>query len=206
MPVIYGNWKPLVNKNINEKVKLFDAKCLNVFYKLIKGETIDSILPNIKSCIKSDKDLLMSLDLMYSYRNKYRKSMQDKNEKRIEQTDILLRVMNKLKCNFVDNDKKSLINEFMQHDYHIAYNFLYDDKNKKKLIEKGMIQLVKMLNDITQNPHEIRYQDIVQTPYQLLAMLFDLLTRFSKFNSIEMIKNETKSFKAFQQVIKKTRN
>ncbi|KAK8853951.1 hypothetical protein M9Y10_016499 [Tritrichomonas musculus] len=56
----------------------------------------------------------MSLDLMYSYRNKYRKSMQDKNEKWIEQTDILLRVMNKLKCNFGDNISLKVIVKIKQ--------------------------------------------------------------------------------------------
>lgn len=78
MKTIYARWKPLVNKNINEKVKLFDSKCLYVFYKLISGQSIDLILPDIESNIKTNKNLQMSLDLMYSYRNKYRKSMQEK--------------------------------------------------------------------------------------------------------------------------------
>lgn len=202
MTTIYRHWKPLVNRNITEKVRLFDAKCLFVFYKLISGNSINTILPKIQECIKTNKDLQLSLDLMYSYRNKYRKSMQEKNEIWIEQFDNLLRVMNFLECKFDENDdKKALINEFMQHDYHIANNFLYSKKEKVEMIQRGMNQLLKALEDVSEKDFHVNHPD-VPFPNELFSNLFDSLTRLSKFNAIEKIDDE-KIINIFENIVSK---
>lgn len=93
--------------------------------------------------------------------------------------------MNNLKCNFDENDdKKALINEFMQHDYHIAYNFLYSDAKKKELIQQGMTQLLVVLKHLSSKEAQKHTTDILMSN-QLFIVLFDLLTRFSKINNIE---------------------